>query len=222
MSEKPTVFVVDNDAAVRRFLRTLISSVDLEVETYGTAQEFLAAFRPKQRGCILLDIRLPGMNGLELQRELRERGVRLPVIFVTGHGDVRIAVHAMKAGAADFIEKPFNNDVLLERVQTAVAESLNADEARLWKDEVERRIAALTAREQQVLDLVTLGNTNKSIAKRLAISQRTVEIHRAKVMEKMQAGSLAELVRMMAVTDPWRARNQNAVPETPSRPTGDR
>ena len=147
MSERPTVFIVDDDAAVRRFLRTLISSVDLEVETFKTAQAFLDAFEPTRRGCILLDIRMPGMSGLELQRELRERGIRLPVIFLTGHGDVQIAVHAMKAGAADFIEKPFNNDLLLDRVQKAVAESLNADQTRMRKDEVERRIASLTPRE---------------------------------------------------------------------------
>jgi two-component system, LuxR family, response regulator FixJ len=215
MSEKPTVFIVDDDAAVRRFLRSLVSSVDLEVETFRTAQAFLAAFEPNKRGCILLDIRMPGMSGLELQRELRERGIFLPVIFLTGHGDVQIAVHAMKAGAADFIEKPFKNNQLLDRIQKAVAESLNTDQTRMKRDEVERRIASLTPREQQVLELVTLGKTNKSIAKQLAISKRTVEIHRAKVMDKMSAGSLAELVHMVAFLDFWRKGNPNAAPEWP-------
>lgn len=224
MSEKPTVFIVDDDAAERRFLRILISSVDLEVETFRTAQAFLDAFEPTQRGCILLDIRMPGMSGLELQRELRERGIRLPVIFLSSHGDVQIAVHAMKAGAADFIEKPFNDDLLLDRVHKAVAESLSADQTQMTKDEIEKRIASLTPREQQVLDLVALGNTNKSVAQQLAISQRTVEIHRAKVMEKMRAESLAELVRMVTLLDVWSKGNPNAVPErpAPSRPTGNR
>lgn len=224
MSEKPTVFIVDDDVAVRRFLRALISSVDLEVKTFRTAQAFLDAFEPTRRGCILLDIRMPGMSGLELQREVRERGIRLPVIFLTGHGDVQIAVHAMKAGAADFIEKPFNNDLLLDRVHKAVAESVNADQTRMRKDEVESRIASLTPREQQVLDLVALGNTNKAIAQQLTISQRTVEIHRAKVMEKMRAESLAELVHMVTLLDVWSKRNPNAGRErpAPSRPRGNR
>ena len=224
MSEKPTVFIVDDDAAERRFLRILISSVDLEVETFRTAQAFLDAFEPTRRGCILLDIRMPGMSGLELQRQLRERGIRLPVIFLSGHGDVQIAVHAMKAGAADFIEKPFNNDLLLDRIHKAVAESLSADQTQMTKDEIEKRVASLTPREQQVLDLVALGNTNKTIAQQLAISQRTVEIHRAKVMEKMRAESLAELVRMVTLLDVWSKSNPNAGPErpAPSRPTGNR
>ena len=224
MSEKPTVFIVDDDAAERRFLRILISSVDLEVETFRTAQAFLDAFEPTRRGCILLDIRMPGMSGLELQREVRERGICLPVIFLTGHGDVQIAVHAMKAGAADFIEKPFNNDLLLDRIHKAVAESLSADQTQMTKDEIEKRVASLTPREQQVLDLVALGNTNKTIAQQLAISQRTVEIHRAKVMEKMRAESLAELVRMVTLLDVWSKSNPNAGSErpAPSRPTGNR
>jgi len=223
MSDRPTVFIVDDDEAVLRLLHTLISSVDLEVETFRTAQAFLDAFKPTRRGCILLDIRMPGMSGLELQRELRERGIRLPVIFLSGHGDVQVAVHAMKAGAADFIEKPFNNDLLRDRVQKAVAESQYADQTRMRKDEVEMRIAMLTPREQQVLDLVALGNTNKTIARQLAISQRTVEIHRAKVMDKMRAESLAELVRMVALLDFWKKRPPGAAPERPaaSGPTDD-
>jgi len=223
MSDRPTVFIVDDDEAVLRLLHTLISSVDLEVETFRTAQAFLDAFKPTRRGCILLDIRMPGMSGLELQRELRERGIRLPVIFLSGHGDVQVAVHAMKAGAADFIEKPFNNDLLRDRVQKAVAESQYADQTRMRKDEVEMRIATLTPREQQVLDLVALGNTNKTIARQLAISQRTVEIHRAKVMDKMRAESLAELVRMVALLDFWKKRPPGAAPERPaaSGPTDD-
>jgi len=224
MSEKPTVFIIDDDAAVRKFLRALISSVDLDVETFENARAFLDAFEPRRQGCLLLDVRMPGISGIELQRKLRERGIRLPVIFITGHGDVQIAVHAMKAGAADFIEKPFNNDQLLERAQKAVAESVNADRTLMKKEEIEKRMAALTPRESQVLDLVALGVTNKSIARQLAISQRTVEIHRARVMEKMRAGSLAELVRMVAFLDFWRKAGPDARPERSAgrRPTGGR
>lgn len=224
MSEKPTVFIVDDDAAVRRFLSTLISSIDLKVKTFEDAQAFLDGFEPCQKGCILLDIRMPGMSGLELQRELQDRAIRLPVIFITGHGDVQIAVYAMKAGAVDFIEKPFNNDQLLDRVQKAIAESLNADRTQMKRDEIEKQLASLTPRENQVLELVTLGETNKSIAQQLAISQRTVEIHRAKVMEKMRAGSLAELVRMVALLDFWKKTGRDTVAERPAgwRPTDDR
>jgi len=224
MSEKPTVFIVDDDAAVRRFLSTLISSIDLEVKTFKDARVFLDAFEPHRKGCILLEVQMPGMSGLELQRELRERAIRLPVIFITGHGDVQVAVHAMKAGAVDFIEKPFDNAHLLDRVQKAVAESLNADQTLALKGEIERRIASLTPRESQILDLVTLGETNKSIAQQLTISQRTVEIHRAKVMDKMRAKSLAELVRMVALLEFSKKTVSNAMimPLTRSRLSGGR
>jgi len=217
MTGKPTVFIVDDDAVLRRLLSTLISSIDLEVETFKDAREFLDAFEPRLPGCILLDIQMPGMSGFELQRELRERSIRLPVIFITGHGDVQVAVHAMKAGAVDFIEKPFKNDQLLECVQRAVAQSLNADEILMKKDEFEKRIASLTPREGQVLDLVTLGETNKSIAQQLAISQRTVEIHRARVMEKMRAGTLAELVRMVTLLEFCKKTGPDAMPTRPGR-----
>ncbi len=199
MTREPTVFVVDDDEAVRRFLGGLIASVGLRVEAYASAREFLDAFEPGAPGCLLLDIRMPGMSGLELQKELAEREVRLPVIILTGHGDVQVAVHAMKAGAVDFIEKPFNNELLLDRIQKAVAESVEADGVRVQHDEITSRIKLLTPRERQVMDLVVAGETNKGVARRLDISEKTVEIHRARTMEKMRAKSLADLVKMVAV-----------------------
>ena len=201
MIAEKTVHVVDDDEAVRRFLRGLIQSVGLRVETYATAQEFLDAYEAGSPGCLLLDIRMPGMSGLELQAELKRREIDLPVVILTGHGDVKVAVHAMKAGAVDFIEKPFNNELLLHGIQKAIADSLRSGGTRVRRQEILRRLEALTARERQVLDMVAAGETNKGVARLLGISEKTVEIHRAKVMEKMQAKSLAELVKMAAVLD---------------------
>ncbi len=201
MNPEPTVFIIDDDEAVRRFLSGLIASVGLRVETYASAQEFLDADEPSQPGCLLLDIRMPGMSGLELQKELASRNIRIPIIILTGHGNVQVAVHAMKAGAVDFIEKPFNNELLLDRIQMAVAESVDADTTRVKQDEIAHRMELLTPREHQVLDIVAAGETNKAIARRLEISEKTVEIHRAKVMEKMQAKSLADLVKMVAMLE---------------------
>ena len=201
MNPEPTVFIIDDDEAVRRFLSGLIASVGLHVETYASAQEFLDADEPSQPGCLLLDIRMPGMSGLELQKELASRNIRIPILILTGHGDVQVAVHAMKAGAVDFIEKPFNNELLLDRVQNAVAESVEADSTRVRRDQIMGRVELLTPREHQVLDIVAAGETNKGIARRLDISEKTVEIHRARVMEKMQAKSLADLVKMVATLE---------------------
>lgn len=201
MNPEPTVFIIDDDEAVRRFLSGLIASVGLHVETYASAQEFLDADEPSQPGCLLLDIRMPGMSGLELQKELASRNIRIPIIILTGHGNVQVAVHAMKAGAVDFIEKPFNNELLLDRIQMAVAESVDADTTRVKQDEIAHRMELLTPREHQVLDIVAAGETNKGIARRLDISEKTVEIHRARVMEKMQAKSLADLVKMVAMLE---------------------
>lgn len=198
MTCEATVFIVDDDAAVRRFLLGLIASVDLPVEAYASAQEFLDAYEPGRPGCLLLDVRMPGMSGLELQTKLAERAIRLPVIILTGHGDVQVAVRAMKVGAFDFIEKPFSNELLLDRIQKAVTESVHADNNRAEQDEIIGRIRRLTPRERQVLDLVVAGETNKGVASRLDISEKTVETHRARVMEKMCAKSLAGLVKMVA------------------------
>jgi len=196
MTHEPTVFIVDDDDAVRRFLTGLIRSIDLDVEAYASAQDFLDAYRPGRPGCLLLDVRMPGMSGLELQRELAERAIDLQVVILTGHGNVPVAVQAMKAGAVDFIEKPFNNELLLDRIQRAVAQSRRSDSEREAHGEALRRLATLTPRERQVFDLVVGGETNKRIAHGLAISDKTVEIHRAKVMRKMHASSLAALVHM--------------------------
>ena len=195
---EPVVFIVDDDDAVRRFLSGLIESVELAVEAYASARDFLAAYEPGRPGCLVLDVRMPGMSGLELQRELAERAIDLPVIVLTGHGNVQVAVHAMKAGAVDFVEKPFDNELLLDRIQKAVAESVRADGERVKRNEIANRMRLLSPRERQVLDLVVAGETNKGVARHLDISERTVEIHRANAMRKMRAKSLADLVLMAA------------------------
>lgn len=199
MSPEPLVYVVDDDEAVRRFLGELIASIGLRVEAYSSAQAFLDGYRPEFAGCLLLDIRMPGMSGIELQRELAKRASVLPIIVITGHGDVELAVEVMKAGAVDFIQKPFNNELLLDKVQKAATESVRLADAHRRSREVVQRIGLLTPRERQVLDLVIGGETNKGIARRLGIAERTVEIHRANVMDKMQAKSLADLVRMTVI-----------------------
>ena len=196
MTAEVTVFVVDDDKAVRRFLEGLIKSVGLRVTSCASAQEFFDAYEPGSQGCILLDIRMPGTSGLEMQKMLKEKDIDLPVIILTGHGDVQIAVHAMKAGAVDFIEKPFNNELLLDRIQRTVDDNLRSSMSSANRSRIAERLEILTPRERQVLDLVVAGETNKGVARQLRISERTVEIHRAKVMEKMQAKSLAELVKM--------------------------
>ena len=196
MTDEPTVFIVDDDDAVRRFLSGLVHSIDLRVEVHASAQEFLDAYEPGCPGCLLLDVRMPGMSGLELQRELAGQSIDLPVIILTGHGNVPVAVQAMKAGAVDFIEKPFNNELLLDRIQTVLAQNVRADGARTRRNEISNRMKSLTQRERQVFDLVVAGEVNKSIAHHLSISEKTVEIHRAHMINKMGAKSLAALVKM--------------------------
>jgi two-component system, LuxR family, response regulator FixJ len=201
MAPEPVVYIVDDDDAVRRFVSGLVASVDLHVQAFASAREFLDTYENDRPGCLLLDMRMPGMSGLELQRELSKRAIKLPVIIITAYGDVPAAVQAMKMGAFDFIEKPFNNQALLDRVQAAVFESTHSGGSRLTKEGVTARFQTLTNRENQVLDLVVAGETNKSIARQLDISPRTVENHRARVMEKTGARSLAELVRMVAILE---------------------
>jgi two-component system response regulator FixJ len=167
------------------------------VETYGSAHEFLAAFDADQPGCLVLDIRMPGMSGLELQAKLAEEHAIVPIVFITGHGDVPMAVEAMQHGAVDFIQKPFRDQDLIDRINQALEkDKANRDSLR-ERDAIRHRMAQLTPREREVLDLVTVGKANKVIASDLDVSQRTVEIHRARVMEKMGASSLAHLVRMV-------------------------
>jgi two-component system response regulator FixJ len=192
-----TVFVVDDDSGVRASIRMLLKSVGIPATPMASAQEFLAAFDPTQPGCLVLDIRMPGMSGLELQQQLNLRGAILPVLFITGHGDVPMAVEAMQQGAFDFLQKPFRDQDLIDRVQKALARDLANRAALQRHDQIRDRLASLSAREKQVLELLTKGKPNKIMAAELGISQRTVEIHRAHVMEKLGADSIAQLVRMV-------------------------
>jgi FixJ family two-component response regulator len=192
----PVVFVVDDDPAMRDSLRWLIESTGLQVETFADAQTFLARIRPELPGCLVLDVRMPGMSGLDLQAELARRGIGLPTIVVTGHAEVAMAVRAVKAGAIDFIEKPFSDQLLLDRVRQGIEMDRRERDGRSRRAEVLRRMSLLTQREREVLDLVVAGRANKEIAAELRLSPKTVEVHRAHVMEKMQASSVAELVRL--------------------------
>jgi two-component system response regulator FixJ len=194
---RPTIFIVDDDAAVRDALKLLLRSVGQAVETYASAQEFLDAYSEDRPGCLVLDIRMPGMSGLELQQKLNEKHSILPIIFITGHGDVPMAVEAMQAGAVDFIQKPFRDQDLIDRINQALEKDSSNRAALGERNDIRRRLDTLTPREREVLDLVVHGKANKVIAGDLKLSQRTVEIHRARVMEKMQASSLAHLVRMV-------------------------
>ena len=202
MKDKPsTVFVVDDDDAVRTSLRLLLKSVGLPVETYASAQEFLDAFDAERAGCLVLDIRMPGISGLELQQKLNELHAIVPIVFITGHGDVPMAVEAMQHGAVDFIQKPFRDQDLIDRINQALEKDRENRDGLRERDVIRRRIGQLTPREREVLELVTKGKANKVIAGDLDVSQRTVEIHRARVMEKMGASSLAHLVRMVIEAD---------------------
>lgn len=198
ISADTTVFLVDDDDAVRDSLATLLESEGHAVEPFPSALAFLDAIDPRRRGCLLVDVRMPGMGGLELQETLNAQGVSLPVIVMTGHADVPLAVRAMKAGALDFLEKPFADESLLASIRAALAEDAARREANKPQASAEtlERLAQLTPRERDVLEGLVAGHPNKVIAHMLTISPRTVEIHRARVMEKMQAKSLSHLVRM--------------------------
>lgn len=192
----PTVFIVDDDAAIRVAMQALLDSVNIAHEIYASADEYLENVGEQRPGCLVLDIRMPGLGGLELQDELINRGNTVPIIFITGHGDVPMAVEAMQKGAVDFIQKPFRDQELLDRIREALATDKQRREKQQVHDEVTRRLKKLTKREREVFNLVVTGKPNKVIAYELGVSQRTVEIHRARVMEKMQARSLANLVKM--------------------------
>jgi two-component system response regulator FixJ len=197
-----TVFVVDDDDAVRDSLRMLLKSAGVHAEACASAQDFLSSYDASHPGCLVLDVRMPGMSGLEMQHELNLRGVTMPVIFITGHGDIPMAVEAMQHGAFDFLQKPFRDQELLDRVQRALVRDTENRTRLRHTDRIRERLASLSPREREVLDLVTQGKANKMVAGDLGVSQRTVEIHRAHVMQKMEAGSLAELVRMMMAVAP--------------------
>jgi two-component system, LuxR family, response regulator FixJ len=192
---QPTVFVVDDDQAVRKSLDVLIRSVGLKVETYESAQSFLAGCDPERPGCLVLDVRMPGMSGLELQKTLKEQGIGLPVIMITGHGDVPIAVRAMKAGAVEFIEKPFSKQLLLEHIHEAIAQDARQREEQSKQSAIETRLAQLSPRERQVMELVVAGKVSKQIAAELGLSKKTVDVHRAHMMQKMGVESVAELAK---------------------------
>jgi FixJ family two-component response regulator len=193
----PTVFVVDDDEGVRNSLRFLLKSVGLNTRALASAGEFLDAYKHNQPGCLVLDVRMPGMSGIELQQQLNLRGATLPVIFITGHGDIPMAVEAMQQGAFDFLQKPFRDQDLIDRIQRALERDARNRTALAQHARIRERLESLTPREREVLALMSRGKPNKVMAAELGVSQRTVEIHRARVMEKTGADSLAHLVRMV-------------------------
>ncbi len=197
MTSVPTVFLVDDDPGVRDALSLSLKTADLNVETYDAAESFLAAYCSDRPGCLVLDVRMPQMSGLELQEALTANRIRIPIIFITGHGDIPMSVKAIKAGAIDFLEKPFRMQVLLERVQEAMAKDARTRESDIDKQAIIRRYARLTPREREIMNLIIEGKSNKEIAKELHVSPRTVETHRSRIIDKMEAKSLPDLVAMV-------------------------
>jgi FixJ family two-component response regulator len=202
MKVESIVHVIDDEDDVRQAVALLLRSVGLKAATYASAQEFLAQYRAGSPGCLVVDVRLPGMSGLELQERLAGAGITLPVIVMTGHGDIQMAVRAMRAGALDFIEKPFHDQALLDRIQEAIQRSMHLQDAAGERAELERRYASLTERERQIMAQIVDGRPNKLIADELGLSTRTVETHRAHIIEKMGAKSLSHLVRMAVAVTP--------------------
>jgi len=195
----PTVFIIDDDSSVRDAVSLLLRTDGLNVAAFASAAAFLEAVTVQQPGCLVLDVRMPGMSGLDLQKQLQARGFRMPILFMTGHGDVPMAIRAMKAGAFDFLEKPFQGAKLLERVREALALDARQHGRQARRAEAAARLALLSPREREVLDRVVIGQYNKVIAAELGISLSTVEIHRKRVMEKLQAESLADLIRTLTL-----------------------
>ncbi|HET6976390.1 MAG TPA: response regulator transcription factor [Pyrinomonadaceae bacterium] len=190
------VFVIDDDESIREALKSLIRSVGLSVETFASAQEFLQSKRPDVPACLILDVRMPGLSGLDLQRDLSETNIHLPIIFITGHGDIPMSVRAMKAGAVEFLTKPFRDQDLLDAIQQALERDRHARSQQADSAGLRQRFESLTPRETEVFGLVVKGLLNKQIALQLGTSEITIKLHRRQVMEKMQADSLADLVRM--------------------------
>ncbi|MGO9979603.1 MAG: response regulator transcription factor [Candidatus Sulfotelmatobacter sp.] len=192
----PIVFVIDDDALIRDGIHSLIKTIGLRAQTFASAQDFMLAKRPDAPSCLILDVRMPGLNGLELQSQLNAAGIHIPIIFITGHGDIPMSVRAMKEGAMEFLTKPVRGQDLLDAVQKAIARDRELRKDRVELDEIRKRFDSLTPRETEVLNLVVAGLLNKQIAYELGTSELTVKTHRAHVMEKTQADSLAHLVRM--------------------------
>lgn len=201
MKANPIVHIVDDDDAVRDGLALLLKSENIACETYSSAEDFLESDLQHQRGCLLLDVRMPGMNGLQLMKFLKEKSISIPVIFITGHGDITMAVEAMKMGAIDFVEKPFDNDLIIKIIRKCLELCVSMMQLMETKEEISLRISRLTKREKQVMELLVQGLQNKKVASELGISPRTVELHRAKIMEKLQAHSLSEVVRFALIFD---------------------
>ena len=199
MSPKPTVFIVDDEGAVRESLRALVGTVGLDAESHASFREFLDAYGPDRSGCLVLDVRMPGMSGIEGLETLKANAITIPVIVITGYGDVPTAVRAMKGGAVEFFEKPFNNQALLDSIQQCIERDAARRREQAERAAIMARLALLTPREREVLDFVVAGEPNRAIARKLEIARRTVEAHRARVMNKMQAKTVQALVRMLDV-----------------------
>jgi len=199
MTHRGTVHIVDDDPSIQRSLRRLLESVGLNSECYSSAQDFIERRNADAPGCLLLDVRMPGLSGLELQDHLRSEACMLPIIFVTGYGDVPMTARAMKAGAIDFLQKPFNEQELLEAIERALTRNCQMRQEQAERRKVQMRLRLLTPREQEVLERVVAGKTNKEIAAEFGITEKTIKVHRARVMEKMQADSLAQLVVLAQV-----------------------
>jgi len=193
---QPIVFIVDDDPSVRRSTERLVRSAGLEVQTFTSAREFLKHPRADRPACLVLDVRMPGLSGMDLQRELTQSGIHIPIIFITGHGDIPMSVRAMKAGAVEFLTKPFRSRSLLDAVRAAIDRDQSAHKARSETGELRQRYEQLTPREREVMALVVAGQLNKQVAGELSTTERTIKFHRAHIMQKMGAESLADLVRM--------------------------
>ena len=202
MKTAPIVHLVDDEPCARKLLSNLLTSVGMRVESFGSAQEFLDAYDPAANGCLVLDLFMPNVSGLDLLEMLKERGISLPTIFVTGHGDVTTAVKAMKAGAFDYLEKPFGHQELLDRVNQAIAEDERTRVGIRRRREWSRRLTMLSEREHQVMMMVVGGRMSKEIASELGVSLKTIERHRSRIMEKLEVQSVADLVRLAVATEP--------------------
>ena len=194
MSAEPTVFVVDDDGAVRGAIARLLKSVGLNAKTFESARDFLDNYNRDDAGCLVLDVRMPGMSGLDLQEALAEQKISLPIVIITGHADVPMAVRALKMGAVNFIEKPFSDQLLLDSIRQAIQQDTDIREAEATRGKANERMALLTPRERQVLEMVVAGKTNKRIALELELSKKTVEFHRSNFMKKMEVSTVAELI----------------------------